>query len=87
MPPVSQAQRGAMAAAAGGNSTIGIPKKVGQEFMNADEGGKLPAKKKPEKSHAKRLYKNKGIAARNKAAAAKAPPPMPAQMPPGVQNG
>jgi hypothetical protein len=69
--------------AGGGNP----PKSVAKEFAAADEGGKLPAKKKPEKSHAKRLYKNKGIAARNKAAAAKAPPPMPAQMPPGVQNG
>lgn len=44
MPPVSQAQRAAMAAAAAGNSTTGIPQKVGAEFMAADKGGKLPAR-------------------------------------------
>lgn len=44
-PPVSQAQRKAMWAAASGNSTLGIPAKVGKEFANADPGGKLPAKK------------------------------------------
>ena len=44
MPPVSQAQRKAMWAAASGNSTIGIPKKVGKEFAKADPGGKLPKK-------------------------------------------
>lgn len=32
MPPVSQVQNRAMQAAASGNSTLGIPKKVGQEF-------------------------------------------------------
>jgi hypothetical protein len=42
MPPVSQAQRGAMWAAASGKSTIGIPEKVGKEFAEADPGGKLP---------------------------------------------
>lgn len=42
MPNVSEAQRRAMAAAAAGNSTLGIPKKVGTEFMGADKGGKLP---------------------------------------------
>jgi hypothetical protein len=42
MPPKSEAQRRAMRAAAAGNSTIGIPKKVGQEFDRADKGGKLP---------------------------------------------
>jgi hypothetical protein len=41
-PPVSEAQRRAMHAAAAGKSTIGIPKKVGKEFSNADKGGKLP---------------------------------------------
>jgi hypothetical protein len=50
MPPVSEAQRRAMRAAAAGNSTIGIPQKVGQEFSSADSGGKLSAKKKPGKS-------------------------------------
>ena len=49
MPPVSQAQRGAMYAAAAGKSTLGIPKSVGQEFVAADPGGKLPKKKKKPK--------------------------------------
>jgi hypothetical protein len=35
-----------MWAAASGHSTIGIPKKVGKEFAEADPGGKLPEKKK-----------------------------------------
>ncbi len=47
MPPKSKAQRGAMAAAAAGKSTLGIPPKVGKEFMAADKGGKLPPKVKP----------------------------------------
>ena len=46
MPPVSEAQRKAMFAAAEGKSTLGIPKSVGKEFANADKGGKLPQKKK-----------------------------------------
>ena len=41
-PPVSQAQRGAMHAAAAGKSTLGIPKKVGKEFAATDKPGKLP---------------------------------------------
>jgi hypothetical protein len=41
-PPVSEAQRKAMFAAKSGNSTIGIPQKVGAEFAKADPGGKLP---------------------------------------------
>lgn len=44
-PPVSQAQRAAMHAAAEGKSTLGIPKSVGEEFSEADPGGKLPAHK------------------------------------------
>lgn len=35
---VSEPQHNAMAAAAGGNSTLDIPKKVGEEFMRADKG-------------------------------------------------
>jgi hypothetical protein len=49
MPPVSEAQRRAMRAAAAGKSTLGISKKVGQEFVKADKGGKLPRKVKKEK--------------------------------------
>ena len=44
MPPVSQAQRRAMYAAAEGKSKIGISRKVGAEFEAADRGGKLPAR-------------------------------------------
>lgn len=47
MPIVSQAQRGAMYAAAKGNSTLGIPKSVGAEFVATDKPGKLPVRKKP----------------------------------------
>ena len=46
MPAVSEKQRRAMAAAASGNSTLGIPPKVGKEFIDADKGGKLPMRKK-----------------------------------------
>jgi len=49
MPPKSQAQRAAMGAAASGNSTLGIPKSVGKEFIAADKGGKLPRKVKAKK--------------------------------------
>lgn len=43
--PVSQAQRAAMHAAAEGHSTLGISKRVGKEFADADQPGKLPARK------------------------------------------
>ena len=49
MPNKSQAQRGAMAAAMEGHSTLGIPRKVGKEFMAADKGGKLPKRVKKAK--------------------------------------
>lgn len=48
-PPVSEAQRRAMGAAASGHSTIGIPKSVGKEKIAADKGGKLPAHHKGKK--------------------------------------
>jgi hypothetical protein len=32
-----------MASAAAGKSTLGIPAKVGKDFMAADKGGHLPA--------------------------------------------
>lgn len=51
-PPVSEAQRRAMHAAARGESTIGIPQSVGKEFAEADKGGKLPEKKKDKASKA-----------------------------------
>lgn len=37
MPSTSPAQHRAMEAAAHGHSTLGIPRKVGQEFVHADE--------------------------------------------------
>lgn len=46
MPLQSQAQRGAMYAAAEGKSTLGIPASVGAKFVAHDQGGKLPARKK-----------------------------------------
>ena len=42
MPSVSKAQHNAMEAAAHGNSTLGIPKKVGAEFVAADAAKKKP---------------------------------------------
>jgi hypothetical protein len=45
--PKSQKQRGAMHAAAEGRSTLGIPKKVGAEFVKGDKPGKLPKQVKP----------------------------------------
>lgn len=53
MPPVSQAQRRAMYAAAAGKSTLGIPKKVAEEFVAADKPGKLPATANPNKKKPK----------------------------------
>lgn len=50
MPPVSQAQRRAMFAAAEGKSKLGIPQKVGQEFEANDHVKGLPQrapKKRP----------------------------------------
>ncbi len=43
MPSVSEAQHRAMEAAAHGHSTLGIPEKVGKEFVAADWAGKLDA--------------------------------------------
>ena len=56
MPNVSQAQRGAMASAAAGKSSLGIPKSVGKDFMAADTGGKLPAHAKSD-GRAEKLYR------------------------------
>jgi len=47
MPPVSEKQRRAMYAAASGRSTLGIPRSVGRDFVAADNGRKLPLRKKP----------------------------------------
>ena len=46
MPYVSEAQRRAMYAAKAGNSTLGIPKKIGADFVAAGPAsGKLPERK------------------------------------------
>jgi hypothetical protein len=39
-----------MFAAKAGKSTLGIPKKVGAEFVKSDPGGKLPPRVKPKSS-------------------------------------
>jgi len=47
MPAKSKDQLKAMAAAATGKSTLGIPKKVGKDFVAATpKGANLPKKKK-----------------------------------------
>lgn len=54
MPMQSKAQNAAMHAAASGNSTIGIPKSVGQKFVGAQAGkpvSGLPKKVAPAKSN------------------------------------
>jgi hypothetical protein len=58
MPLESKAQAGAMYAAAEGKSTLGIPKKVGKEFVAAGKAKpKLPehVAKKPTGEHAIQL--------------------------------
>ena len=44
MPSVSGRQHRAMEAAAAGNSTLGIPAKVGRDFAKADKGKKFKSK-------------------------------------------
>ncbi len=46
MPAKSEAQFRAMAAAASGKSTLGIPAKVGREFTSMGKPGNLPEKKR-----------------------------------------
>jgi hypothetical protein len=47
-PPVSEAQRKAMFAAASGHSTLGIPKKVGEEFVGKpSKDGNVPTGSQP----------------------------------------
>ena len=46
MPVKSKAQQKAMYAAAEGESTLGIPKKVGKEFVKGPAPKNLPKKKK-----------------------------------------
>lgn len=47
MPPVSEAQRRLMWAAASKKGGVdGVPQSVGKDFSSADKGGKLPKRKK-----------------------------------------
>lgn len=49
MPPVSEAQRRLMHAAANNPAVAkktGVPRSVAKEFANSDKPGRLPAKKK-----------------------------------------
>lgn len=58
MPPVSQAQRRLMWAAAGKKGGVGgVPQGVGEEFAKADPGGKLPEHKKPQSKPDRRYGK------------------------------
>lgn len=60
MPPVSEAQRHLMQAAAHTKGGFGgVSQAVGKEFSAADKGGKLPARKK---SPAEKMYGKKGYA-------------------------
>ena len=56
MPSTSQKQHNAMEAAAHGKSNIGIPKKVGQDFAQADKGKKFAGKPSRAKSRMAKLY-------------------------------
>jgi hypothetical protein len=46
MPSKSSRQHRAMEAAAHGNSTLGIPRKVAKEFVAADKGKRFRGKKR-----------------------------------------
>lgn len=57
MPPVSQAQRRLMQAAAHTKGGFGgVPQSVGKDYESADAGGKLPERKAPKKSKAEKRY-------------------------------
>lgn len=64
MPPRSQAQARAMYAAASGNSTIGIPKKVGAEFTADVQPGQIKALPKRAKAKKSRSHKNGQVSER-----------------------
>lgn len=57
MPVVSQAQNAAMHAAEQGESTLGIPQKVGAEFVKASHGMKVKKLPKHVHSKARKLHK------------------------------
>ena len=60
MPMRSKAQNAAMHAAAEGKSTLGIPKSVGKEFVEASHGQKVKRlPKHAKKAHARGLISEK----------------------------
>jgi hypothetical protein len=63
MPSVSGAQHRAMAAAASGHSTLGIPADVGSDFMHADKGN--PAAKGTKHKDFTDAMKSHGVAKGN----------------------
>ncbi len=79
MPVVSQAQRAAMYAAEEGHSTLGIPKKVGADFVNASHGiTGLPervGKKKRGRRGGKKVRERQALAAARHATPAPPKPP------------
>ena len=71
MPPVSEAQRRLMWAAASKKGGVGgVSQAVGKDFAGADPGGKLPAHK--DKDPAKKI--TQAIKARNRLRAMSTPP-------------
>lgn len=54
MPPKSEAQRRAMYAAAMGKSVLGIPKKVGEEYIATGKNGKTSSGTARKKAQSKK---------------------------------
>jgi hypothetical protein len=88
MPDVSQKQRGAMFAAKAGNSRLGIPPKVGADFVAADKAAGNPRlpKKAPAKPGGSKVKAGpehaKKLAIVLMAPRGGAPPARPGAMPP-----
>lgn len=72
MPSVSQAQNRAMHAAAEGHSTLGIPEKVGQEFVAADQGSTVS--ELPKKRHRRGKRGGRKVRERSQTAMPVSPP-------------
>lgn len=60
MPSVSEKQHNAMEAAAHGHSTLGIPKSVGEEFVNADKHSRQDAEESTQTNCAGILFRAPG---------------------------
>lgn len=59
MPVQSRAQMKAMFAAAGGDSTLGIPKKVGQEFVSTTPSSSLPEYVQAQRGHKAKTHRGR----------------------------